>query len=108
MLTAVGYVDTHISIGKWDNINNHINHFLDYADTHTYDKLTYHNSDMHIWVHTDAPYLTETKSISRAGGYHYFRKKTKNFIQSYDPPPKHNHPVLILLKVIDAVMISTQ
>ena len=63
---------------------------------------------MHIWVHTDASYLTEPKSISRAGAYHYFSKKFKLLMKSDDPPPKHNHPVLVLSKVIDAGMSSTQ
>ena len=29
-------------------------------------------------------------------------------MQYDDPPPKHNHPVLVLSKVIDSVMSSTQ
>ena len=41
-------------------------------------------------------------------GYNYFSNKPKLPIQSNDPPPKHNHPVLVLIKVIDIVMISTQ
>ena len=68
MLTAVVYIPTHIYTGQWENINNLINHFLYCAYTHPYAKLTYHNSNMHIWVHEDASYLTETKAISRAGG----------------------------------------
>ena len=63
---------------------------------------------MHIWFHTDASYLTEPKSRSQSGGYHYFSNKPKLPIKSYEPPPKHNHPVIVLRKVIDAVMSSTQ
>ena len=63
---------------------------------------------MSIWVNTDASYLTEPKSISCAGGYHYFSKKPKITIQSEDPPPKYNHPVLGTCNFIDAVMSSTQ
>ena len=68
MLTAVGYIATHISTAQWDNMNNIINHFLDYTSTHPDSKVTYHKSDMHIWLHTDASYLTETKSRSLTGG----------------------------------------
>ena len=68
--SSVGSIDTHISTGQWENINNRINRFIDYAATHPDSKLTYHKIDMHIWFHTDASYLTETKSRSHAGGYH--------------------------------------
>ena len=63
---------------------------------------------MHLWVHTDAPYFTETKARSRAGGYHYFISKPKLPIQYDDTPQKNKHTVLVLSKVIDAVMSSTQ
>ena len=63
---------------------------------------------MHLWVHTDASYLTEPKSISRSGVYHYFSNKPKLPIKYDDPPPKHEHPVLLLSKVIDTVMTSKQ
>ena len=63
---------------------------------------------MHPWIHTVASYLTEPKSISRDGSYHYFSNKLKLPIQSENTPPKYNQPVLVLCKFIDAVLISTQ
>ena len=108
MLTLVGYNSTHISTDQWYNIKNLINKFLDYAATHPDSKLTYQKSDMHIWFYTYVSYLTEPKSISLAGGYHYFSNKPKLPIQYDNPPTKHNHPVLVLSKVIDYVMSSTQ
>ena len=108
MLTTVGSIATHISTAQWDNINNFINHFLDYETTHTDSKLTYHKIGMHILFHTDASYLTETKLISRARGYHYFSNKPKIPIKSDYPPSKHNHPVLVICKVIDSFMSPTQ
>ena len=63
---------------------------------------------MDLWFHKDASYLTETKARSCDGVYHYFSNKPKLPIKSDDPPPKHNHPVLFLSKVIDAVMSSMQ
>ena len=107
MLTAVGSIVTHLSTAQRDNINNCINHFPEYASTHPDAKVTYRKSNMHIWVHTYASYLAEPKEISQAGGYHYFSNKPKLPIQSDDPPPKHNHPVLVLSKVIDSIMSST-
>ena len=63
---------------------------------------------MRLWIHTYASYLTEPKAISKSGGYHYFSNKPKLLIQSENPPPKHNHRVLVLSKVIDALISSTQ
>ena len=108
MLPAVGYIVTHISTSQWDNINKRINHFLEYATTHPYAKVTYPKMDMHLWFHIDASYLTEPRARSCAGGYHCFSIKPKLPIQSDDPPPKHNHPLLFLSKVIDSVMSSIQ
>ena len=108
MLTKVGYISAHISTAQWYNINNSINHLLEYAATHPDSKVTYHKSYMHLWVHTYASYLAEPKARSRAGRYHYFISKPKLPIQYDDPPPKHHHPVLFLNKVIDDLMISTQ
>ena len=61
---------------------------------------------MNLWVHTYDYYFTEPKSISRYGVYHYLSNKPKIPIQADDPPPKHNHPVLFLRKVIDDVISS--
>ena len=106
--TIVGSIATHLSTGQCENINKRINHFLDYADTHPDDKLTYQKIDMNLWVHTDASYLAEPKSISYSGGCHYFSNKPKLTIQYDDQTPKHNHPAIVLCKVIDYVISSTQ
>ena len=108
MLTKVGYIATHLPTAQWENINNRINHLLEYASTHPDSKVTYHKSYIHLWVHTVYSYLTESKARSRAGGYHYFISKPKLPIQYDDPTPKHHHPVLVLNKVIGDVMSSTQ
>ena len=108
MLTAIGSIFTHLSTYQWYNINNRINHFFDYVATYPGSKITYQKINMHIWVHIDTSYLAEPKARSRAGGYHYFSNKTKLTSQFDDPLPKHNHPVLVLSKVIGAIITSTQ
>ena len=75
MLTSVVSIATHLSTSQWDNINNSINHFLEYAATHPDAKLTYKKSDMHLWVHIDTSYVNEPKESSQDRGYHCFRKK---------------------------------
>lgn len=108
MLAAIGSIAAHMSTSTWREMKQKITHFLDYAATHPDAELVYHASDMHLWIHTDASYLTEPKARSRAGGYHYFSSKPKLPIHDHDPPPPHNHPVFVLCKIIEAVMSSTQ
>lgn len=48
-----------------------ITHFLDYATTHPDAEIVYKASDMHLWIHTNASYLTEPKARSRAGNIVY-------------------------------------
>ena len=71
---------------------------LDYAATHPDTILTYHAIYMVLAVHSDASYLSETKSRSRAGG-HFFMSNNAAF------PPK-NRAVLTVAKIIKAVMSS--
>ena len=63
---------------------------------------------MHLWIHTDATYLSEPKARSSASSFHYFSDKPVLPILPEHKPPMHNHPVHVLCKVIDAVMSSTQ
>ncbi|GFH50519.1 hypothetical protein CTEN210_06995 [Chaetoceros tenuissimus] len=108
MLPAIGSIAAHMSTSTWREMKQKITHFLDYAATHPDAEIVYKASNMHLWIHTDASYLTEPKARSRAGGYHYFSSKPKLPIHENDPPPPHNHPVFVLCKIIEAVMSSTQ
>ena len=83
-------------------------HFLDYAATHPNTTIRYSKSGMHLWIHTDATYLSKPKARSRTSGFHYFSDKLVLPILPEHKPPMHNHPVHVPCKVIDAVMSSTQ
>ena len=63
---------------------------------------------MHLWIHSDASYLNESKYCSRNGGFFYLSEKLKLPIKPNDPPPKLNAPVLVNSKIIDNVMSSIQ
>jgi hypothetical protein len=45
--------------------------FLNYCATHPNATIRYKESDMILWVHSDASYLSESKARSRAGGLFY-------------------------------------
>ena len=44
---------------------------LNYAASHPDAKVRYHASDMYLWGHRDASYLSEPHSHSRIGGYFF-------------------------------------
>ncbi len=50
-------------------------HFLDFMATQEDAVLTYRASDMVLAIHSDASYLSEPKSCSRAGGHMFMAGK---------------------------------
>ena len=48
-----------------------VNHFFDYAATHSIAKLRYHRSNMILHAHSDGSYLSVLKSRSHVGGYFF-------------------------------------
>ena len=73
-------------------------YFLDYVASHPDAILTYNKSNMVLSVHSDASYLTEPKSRSRAGG-HWVMSNDEE-----DPP--NNGPVHNIATIIRNVMTS--
>ena len=77
-------------------------HFLQYAATHPDAEIVYHASDMQLRVISDASYLSETGSRSRAGGVHYLGWHS-------DVPPRNmplNGGVLFLSRILPTVCSS--
>ena len=108
MLQPIGSMATALSTAQWTALKPRLTHFLNYAATHPDATIRYKKSDMHMWIHTDATYLSKSKTQSRASGFHYFSDKPKLPILPDHKPPMHNHPIHVPCKVIDAVMSSTQ
>jgi hypothetical protein len=75
-----------------------IKQLLDYCASQEEAIVTYHASDMILAVHSDAGYLNERKSQSRAGGHFY--------LSSDVPYPPNNGAILNIAKVINAVVSS--
>jgi hypothetical protein len=108
MQTAISSIATSVSTNTWADISFCINHFLDYAATHPNAKIRYTASQMHLWLHSDASYLNESKARSHNGGFCFLSNKPKLPIEPGDPAPPLNAPILVNSKVIDAVMSSVQ
>lgn len=75
---------------------NAVHHFLNYCATHPDAYICYHASDMILWIHSDASYLTKPNARSRFGGHHYLS----------DSKGRPNGPILALAKIIKHVMSS--
>jgi hypothetical protein len=72
--------------------------FLDYTASKEDIILTYKASNMVLAIHSDASYLSEPKSCSRAGIHMFMAGKEEN--------PTNNGAVLNILQIIRAVMSS--
>ena len=108
MKQPVNSIAASVSTSSWKDIKFRIDQFLDYAATHPNAEIQYDASEMHLWIHSDASYLNESKARSRNSGYFYLSDKPKLPITHTDKPPMHNAPVHINSKIIDAVMSSVQ
>ncbi len=108
MLPTIGTISTNRTLTPYSLLRQKIHQLLDYAATHSNPQLIYHASKMHLWAHSDASYLSESKSRSRAGGFIFLSDKPKLPIRADDPAPPLNAPIDVLSKIIDAVMSSSQ
>jgi hypothetical protein len=53
-------------------------HLLDYCVPHPNATIRYKASDMILWIHSDASYLSASKARSRAGGHFFLGNKPSN------------------------------
>jgi hypothetical protein len=72
-----------------------VNNLLDYVATYPSDGITFKASNMILAAHSDASYLSESKSRSRAGAH--------IFLSNNDPIPQNNGPVLSISAVLRSV-----
>jgi hypothetical protein len=73
---------------------------LNYCNTHPETNIRYHASEMILHIHSDASYLSENESKSRAGGLFYMGNTAKN------DKKLTNGAILIVSKVLKHVMSS--
>jgi hypothetical protein len=81
-----------------ENTRTAIDQLLDYVATYPSDGTTYRASNMILAAHSDASFLSESKSRSRAGA--------SIFLTENDPIPRLNGPVLTISQIVKFVMAS--
>jgi len=77
-----------------------------YCATHPDAVIRYHASDMVLWTHSDASYLTAPKGRSRAAGYSFLSTRPCSPPTSTDPAPPDNGPVHVLCQIMRQVVAS--
>ena len=77
---------------------------LNYAATHPDAVIRYTSSDMCLWIHGDASYLSETEARSRAGAFFFLSNHPDKVPQH--SMPTINGPVHILSTIMRNVMAS--
>ena len=108
MLPAIGSISTNRTLLPIDVLKKKLIQLFDYAATHPNPHLHFIASQMYLWAHSDASYLSESKARSRAGGYFFLSSKPTLLIKSTDPQPERNEPILVLSKILDELMSSAQ
>lgn len=82
---------------------------LNYAATHPNAVIRYHASDMYLWVHSDASYLSEPNAGSRYAGYFYLSSCPADpqiAPKPGDKPPPLNGPILVTTHRLKEVVAS--
>ena len=63
---------------------------------------------MYLWAQSDASYLCESRARSRTAGIMYLSNKPQFPILPDSPTPKPNGRVLVISKIIDVIISSSQ
>jgi hypothetical protein len=82
---------------------------LNYCASHPDATIRYYASDMMLYVHSDASYLTAPKARSRVAGYHYlsdFPHDPSKAPKPNDPLPPPNGAINVLCQILREVVSS--
>jgi hypothetical protein len=79
---------------------------MDYAASNPLSIIRYSASDMQLYNHSDASFLSETRARSRAAGHFFLSSKPINPKQPPAAIPPLNGPIHTMCKIIDVVVGS--
>jgi hypothetical protein len=79
---------------------------MDYVASNPLSIIRYHASDMTLYVHSDASYLSETHARSRGAGHFFLSPRPKDPTAPPEVMPTLNGPVHTMCKFIDVVVGS--
>jgi len=79
---------------------------LNYCTTHPDASICYHASDMVLWAHSIASYLSAPKGRSCTTGYYFLSTHQHSVPTATDPTPPDNGPVHVLCQIMRQVVAS--
>ena len=88
------------------NTAKNITQLLNYLATNPDATIRYTRSDMVLWVHSDAFYLSFPKAQSRAGGMHFLSNKPPSPQDTANFEPTLNGIVYVVCKILSNIMAS--
>jgi len=105
MLVALGTLATQQTNGTQATMQD-LTHLLNYCATHPDATIRYHASNMVLWAHSNALYLTAPKGQSRAAGYSFLSSRPTMPPNASDPPPPDNGAIHVLCQIMQQVVSS--
>ena len=79
---------------------------LNYAATHPNAKIRYTASNMILYIHSDASYLSKPRARSRAGGHYFLSDKHSEMKMTPTNHPRLNGPIHSISRILSNVMGS--
>jgi len=83
-----------------------VHQLLDYCATHPDATIRFHASDMVLWTHSDASYLSAPQGRSRAAGYSFLSSRPGSPPTATTPVPPANGPIHVLCQTMRQVVAS--
>ena len=102
MLTALGSIAVQQSKGTEKTYVDNLS-LLNYAATHPNAKISYTASDMILRIHSDASYLSEPRSCSRAGGFYFLGDERPDMSTPPTHRPRLNGPTHSISRIMSNV-----
>ena len=93
-----------------ERTNEDITQLLDYLSTHLDAVIRYYASDMVLYFHIDASYLSEPQSRSRLGGHFYISSRPQDPLKMPDPTdpmPPNNLSIKSNSTIVKCVLASS-
>jgi len=106
LLAALGTIATQQAKGTHDTMEA-ITQLLNYCTMHPNATIRYHASNMTLWIHSNASYVTAPKGQSHAVGYHFLSTRPTMMPMAAEPPPLDNEPINVLCRIMCPVLAST-
>ena len=105
MLTALGSIAAKQSKGTEKTYAGTL-WLINYAATHLNTKIHYTASDMILYIHSDASYLSEPRARSRAGRYYFLGDNRPDMTTPPTNSPRLNGPIHSISRIMSNVMGS--